>query len=119
LVNLTGWRKVGRGITVARSLRKARETAGPDLLARVVRSRGAKTADEGRRTEDPIRSQGPMPMTDHSHSDPYADRGHRHHGASRGQWHRTGERLRDYLRTRPAECWYFFAAGLIVGAILT
>lgn len=30
----------------------------------------------------------------------------------------TGERLRDYLRTRSTEAWMFFAAGLILGALI-
>ncbi|NBB82790.1 MAG: hypothetical protein GVY28_05230 [Alphaproteobacteria bacterium] len=56
-------------------------------------------------------------MTDHSQSDPYADRRYDH--AARSPWQRTAERLLDYLRSRPGETWAFFAAGLVVGAILT
>ncbi|HET8728504.1 MAG TPA: hypothetical protein VFO41_13420 [Alphaproteobacteria bacterium] len=31
---------------------------------------------------------------------------------------RTGRRFWAYLRTRPAECWFFFAAGAILATLL-
>ncbi|MEQ8964491.1 MAG: hypothetical protein RID91_01585 [Azospirillaceae bacterium] len=39
----------------------------------------------------------------------------RRHG---GDWDDTFRRLRAYLKSRPTECWLFFAAGLLIGVVV-
>lgn len=52
-------------------------------------------------------------MTDYPGSD------HSRYGARHGDWQRTVERLLAWLKSRPVECWAFFAAGFVLAAILT
>ncbi len=40
-----------------------------------------------------------------------------HADRAASEWRETSSRFWRYLRTRPAECWGFFIAGLIVGGI--
>jgi len=36
----------------------------------------------------------------------------------RGDWDDTFRRVRAYLSSRPNECWLFFVAGLLIGAVI-
>lgn len=49
--------------------------------------------------------------------DPYEDTKTSNAHKAADDWRETSSRFWRYLRTRPAECWGFFIAGLIIGGV--